>query len=401
MSRRVLLHVGTPKTGTSQLQDVLFRNRPQLELSGIRYPADRFDAHFLAALDLLQMPWGGLEREAVGRWDWLAQQVRDWHGTSIISHEILAAATREQAARALASLGDAEVHLVLSVRDLVRQIPAEWQENIKHRSTLTYDTFLDQIRDPARASRIGSWFWKVQELPEIIDRWGGDLPPERVHLVTVPPSGSPHDLLWQRFSRTFGLGEVALDLESQRANPSMGVPETALIRRLNLAVNDLLPPPDYRPLVRELIVHQTLSRRSTSPRLSLAPEVEEWVKELEDRWPARLREGGYRVDGDLEELRGSRAAGEYADPGKPDENAVTEAAIEALTAVLLDDARLRHETGRVHEELVEARAELEQLRKPATLKAKERAVAELMRSRPGRAAMGAYRFARGRSSRSA
>ena len=177
--------------------------------------------------------------------------------------------------------------------------------------------------------------------------------------------------------------------------------ETALIRRLNLAVNDLLPPPDYRPLVRELIVHQTLSRRSTSPRLSLAPEVEEWVKELEDRWLARLREGGYRVDGDLEELRGSRASGEYADPGKPDENAVTEAAIEALAAVLLAGARLRHETGRVHEELVEARAELEQLRKPATLKAKERAVAELMRSRPGRAAMGAYRFARGRSSRSA
>ena len=27
MSERVLLHVGTPKTGTSYLQDVLFRNR--------------------------------------------------------------------------------------------------------------------------------------------------------------------------------------------------------------------------------------------------------------------------------------------------------------------------------------------------------------------------------------
>ena len=41
-----------------------------------------------------------------------------------------------------------EVHLVLSVRDLVRQIPAEWQENVKHRSTITYEEFLAQLRDP-------------------------------------------------------------------------------------------------------------------------------------------------------------------------------------------------------------------------------------------------------------
>ena len=63
---RVLLHVGTPKTGTSYLQDVLFRNRDHLEARGILYAADRFDAHFLAALDLMRLPWGGLEKEAVG-----------------------------------------------------------------------------------------------------------------------------------------------------------------------------------------------------------------------------------------------------------------------------------------------------------------------------------------------
>ena len=41
----------------------------------------------------------------------------------------------------------AEVHLVLSVRDLVRQVPAEWQENVKHRAQLSYGDFLDQLRD--------------------------------------------------------------------------------------------------------------------------------------------------------------------------------------------------------------------------------------------------------------
>ena len=102
---RVLLHVGTPKTGTSYLQDVLLRNRETLAGHGICYPADRFDAHFLAALDLMRLPWGGLETEAVGAWDRLAAAVRACPGTAIISHEILATASRSQVGRALASLG--------------------------------------------------------------------------------------------------------------------------------------------------------------------------------------------------------------------------------------------------------------------------------------------------------
>ena len=53
----------------------------------------------------MELPWGGLEREASGRWDRLADEVRDWPGTAIISHEILGRASRLQVARALESLG--------------------------------------------------------------------------------------------------------------------------------------------------------------------------------------------------------------------------------------------------------------------------------------------------------
>jgi hypothetical protein len=298
VSSKVLLHVGTPKTGTSYLQDVLFRNKRTLAAHDILYPADRFDAHFLAALDLMRLPWGGLEVEAVGAWDRLAEQVRDHHGTAIVSHEILATASRAQAGRALESLGHGggtEVHLVLSVRDLVRQIPAEWQENVKHRAVLSYGAFLDQIQDPRRESRIATWFWGVQEIPDILDRWGHDLPPEHVHLVTVPPRGGPHQLLWSRFARAFGLDGLELDLEAERANPSLGAAETALLRRINRAANRELPPADYRPLVRELLAHQTLSHRTDTPRLALPPDVHPWTQELTGRWLAEIERRGYDV----------------------------------------------------------------------------------------------------------
>ena len=400
--KRVLLHVGTPKTGTSYLQDVLFRNRERLAGQGVLYAADRFDGHFLAALDLMRLPWGGLEKEAVGAWDSLARQVRAWDGTAIISHEILATASRTQIRRALESLGhpDTEVHVVLSVRDLVRQIPAEWQENVKHRSQLKYAAFLEQIQDPSRATRIGSWFWGVQEIPDILDRWGHDLPPERIHLVTVPPPGGAPELLWKRFSQAFGLDGLDLDLEVERQNPSLGVPETALLRRINVAAHRVLPPADYRPLVRELLAHQTLSQRRRSPRLGLPPELYPWVAELTAAWVAEIEQRGYDVVGDLADLVGSRPDS-WTDPDQPTEAQVARAGVDAVTALLLENARLRGEESRLSAELAQTQRALERSYLRPTYRLREKIVRRLQGGRVGRRMLRAYRGARGRSSRSA
>ncbi|WP_435768972.1 hypothetical protein [Nocardioides sp. SYSU DS0651] len=412
MSRRVLLHVGTPKTGTSYLQDVLYRNQRTLLKHGISYPAERFDAHFLAALDLMRLRWGGLEQEAVGAWDRLAQQVRDHDGTSIISHEILATASRSQVARALASLGHrpggdtsaggTEVHLVLSVRDLVRQIPAEWQENVKHRASFRYARFLRLIQDPERSHRVGAWFWGVQEVPDILARWGEDIPPERIHLVTVPPPGGEPDLLWQRFSAAFGLDGVDLDLGTRRSNPSLGVAESALIRRINKAAVGDLPPAHYRPLVRELLAHRTLAQRTSSPRLALPPDLYPWVQELTRTWVAELTEKKYDVVGDLEDLRGAAAPeGPFHDPDRPPPRQVANAAVDAIRALLLEAAATRSENERLRGELENARRELVRARSPRLMRTMEWTVRRLESSEQGRKALGVYRLARGRNSRSA
>jgi hypothetical protein len=404
MSNRVLLHVGTPKTGTSYLQDVLFRNREPLGAAGITYPATRFDSHFLAALDLMKLPWGGLQADAIGAWDELAEQVRAAEGTAIISHEILATASRAQIGRALESLGHGEgteVHLVLSVRDLVRQIPAEWQENVKHRAVLGYDAFLEQIRDPERATRIGAWFWGVQEIPDILDRWGQDLPAEHVHLVTVPPPGGAPELLWKRFSQAFGLDGIDLDLEAERHNPSLGVPETTLLRRINRRTNAELAPADYRPLVRELLAHQTLSRRTRSPRLALPPDMHPWVQELSASWIAEIQRRGYDVVGDLGDLVGAPPVAVYADPDRPRERHVAAAGVDAIKALLLDNARLRHEETRLNAELADVSAALERAYATPSYRLRRSIVLRLEGSRLGQGLLGAYRRARGRSSREA
>ncbi|MGH3336905.1 MAG: hypothetical protein ACRDOZ_13875 [Nocardioides sp.] len=403
MSTRVLLHVGTPKTGTSYLQDVLFRNRRTLEHAGIFYPAERFDAHFLAALDLMQLPWGGLESEAHGAWDRMAAAVRAWHGTAVISHEILATASRTQIARALSSLGhpDTEVHLVLSLRDLVRQIPAEWQENVKHRSGFSYHDFLATIRDPAREGRVATWFWGVQEIPDILNRWAADLPPERVHLVTVPAPGGPPDLLWERFCEALGLTGLDLDREGERTNPSLGAPETALLRRINLRANRAVPPVRYRPLVRELLAHQTLSRRTGSPRLTLPPDVHPWAQALAGVWIDEIKARGYHVVGDLGDLVGPPVAETYADPDHPAESEVADAAVDAIRALLIENGRLLGVEEHLNAQLEETKRALDRSYLRPTYRAREKIVRRLESGRAGRLMLRAYRFGRGRSSRSA
>ena len=401
MTRKVILHVGAPKTGTSFVQDLLFRNRDGLAERGILYPADRFDEHFLAALDLMELQWGGLEKQAVGAWDRLAERVRAWEGTSIVSHEILATASRPQVRRALASLGDPdEIHVVLSARDLVRQIPAEWQENVKHRRVVGYADFLERIRDPRRTGELATWFWGVQEVPDILDRWGGTLPPEHVHLVTVPRPGAPRDLLWSRFAAVLGLDPELPD-EPERTNPSLGVPETALVRAVNERVNNgVLGGDDYRQFVRELLAHRTLSARRDSARLGLPPDVRSWAVALSGSWVEQLRAKGYDVVGDLEELLPDAQAPAFTDPDRPDPAQVADASLDAIVALLLEASRLQHVEHDLRGELDRVRDELESSR-TAWFRLKQRLVGLAEDNRAAALGLAAYRRVRGSSSRSA
>lgn len=399
MAERVVIHVGAPKTGTSFVQDRLFRNPQALAAQGVLYPGDRPDAHFLAALDLMGLKWGGLEAEAVGYWRRLVDQVNAHQGTAIISHEIFGTASRAHVHRALDSLGDAEVHIVVSARDLARQLPAEWQENVKHRRTLTYNAFLDQICDEHRAGKIAQWFWGVQEIPEILDRWAGSITPEHVHLITVPPAGGPRDALWHRFADTFGVSRE-LRPHVERTNLSLGVPEVAMLRRLNELLNDALPNHYFRELVREGLVHRFLAQTPARTKLTLPPDIHEWAASLSRSWVAELAQRGYQVVGALDELIPGPVDSSYSDPDQPDEREVSDAALRSLAEIIGETARLTDELERVHHDNTDLMRQIDALHATPTYKAKERLVEIAQTNYAARMGLGAYRRLRERNSRS-
>jgi len=340
MAKVVYLHVGAPKTGTTYLQDRLTKNRDELAKHKVHFPVGMTGSMFEAAIDLLDMSWGGQREEARGEWDALMTRVRRASGTVIVSHEILAGAKPAQVKRAMADLGDAEVHLVYSARDLARQIPAEWQEGIKHRRRKTFARYVQSVQNAPRRNS-SMWFWRVQGLPDVLGRWSRNLPPDHVHLVTVPQHGAPRDELWRRYCRAFSLDPSWAPEESVRENVSIGTAEATLIRRLNrrLEHSDALDNSDYRRLVRELLVHQTLAQREDMTRATLPPGAYGWAGEVAEEWIEWAEGAGIDVVGDLDDLRPAPPGDEpWANPDRPSQRAMVDAALDALEALLREAA---------------------------------------------------------------
>jgi hypothetical protein len=153
--------------------------------------------------------------------------------------------------------------------------------------------------------------------------------------------------------------------------------------------------------VRELLAHETLSRRVRSPRLALPPDAHPWATALQESWTEEIRRRGYDVIGDLDDLRGAPPVVDYADPDHPDEALVSGAAVDALKAVLLDHVRVQRQLGQRESELRDTQRALERAYLRPTYRWREKLVRRLETRRSGTLLLEAYRRARGRSSRSA
>jgi hypothetical protein len=330
--QRVFLHIGSPKTGTTYLQEVLWSNRDALCSAGVLYPGKRPDAHFFATQDLRDLKWHGhVDPEVPGSWDRLVTEVRAWHGTSVISHEMLGSAAPKAIKRAMQSLAGLEVHILMTTRDLARQVPAVWQEDVKNCGMLTFGEFTKSLRglDDSIDPFFARTFWSYQDLPVVLRNWAGELPADRVHVVTVP-RGAPRDELWNRFAETVGFDPAHRPVEIDVRNPSMGVVETNVVRRVNELVVSELDWPVYQSLVKNVLAVNVLAMRPDAVPLRLPAEDQDWVLQKSKEIVQALREAGYQVTGDLDDLL---PAFDGPEPRHPDDVSETELLDAAIYAV--------------------------------------------------------------------
>jgi hypothetical protein len=341
----VILHIGEPKTGTTSLQQIMWRNRSELAAQGVVLPGHHPQDHFRASQDLR-----GVQKLAsdpagswAGEWEILARQAQQAPRVAVISHELFSAADEEQAERAVRSLHPAEVHVALTVRDMGTLLPAEWQETIKHRNTRGWEDWLADVIDTESVSddRRQYWFWRVHDTLAVLELWSRHVPAERVHVIMTPPRGSDQRLLWQRFASLLGVDPDSVDTSRARPNASLGMPETEFLRRLNEALPAEVPDWFYMWNVKEAVAHTALAARPADTRLVLPAEREGWAKEQAEALVAGLRESGYDVIGDLDELLPRPPvlcppSHPYASPASQPAELVLDAAVDAAAALVVN-----------------------------------------------------------------
>lgn len=341
----VYVHIGSPKSGTTYLQNTLWRNRKALRRDGVLYPGPSHLFHFNAVSDLQNWAFEGFQDPAVpGAWDRLVAMVREWGGTSVVSHENLCPAKPQHIDRLMTDLDFAEVHVIYTARDLARQIPAAWQEDLKNRHTLDFSDYMHSLRSPEdHPHPLARGFWDRQDAVEILGRWGRSLPPRRVHVVTVPPAGSSPDLVWDRFAEVVGFDPARYRGAATGANSSMGVAESELLRQLNLTLGEAVTWPTYSASVKFYLAQELLAGRPGSARVTLPEDEYPWVVNRSKDIIQGLRSSGYDVVGDLDELMPEEPLSRGMHPAL--DESVTEqqlrAAIEGMSALIdsVEDGR--------------------------------------------------------------
>ncbi len=339
MASTTYFHVGLPKTGTTYLQTILWNNKDELRRQGIVLPGFGPRQHLWASGVVREDPKidrrGPRARHA---WTVLRDQINDWDGTAVVSHEFFAGATAEQAARAMAGLTGTEVHVVVTARDFVSLVTARWQEFVKNGSTTPIDGY------PAREETDphDEWDWGSMDLADVLRRWGASLPPERVHVLTLPKPTEPRETLWLRFAELLGIDAARCDASSSQVNESLGVVEVELLRRVNGDLEGFGRAVDRGQWIRGYLAQGKLVPRK-GEKFWPSPDRVAALRERGERAADFVVAQGYDVIGDVDDLRTRADLPQRRHPESVSDTEMLSAATATIAAMMTDLRRLTTE----------------------------------------------------------
>jgi hypothetical protein len=316
------------------LQRVLYSHRAVLRQAGLLYPGAHAADQFLASVDLREPAEAKFEHmETDGAWARIVDEVRAFDANVVISHETFARSSRRNIEQIVAAFDDADLRIVLTARDLGRQIPAVWQEGLKNWSTVSFDQFLGDVflNHDRRAHK---YFWRPQDIARLVRRWGSQVGMDKVTVVTVPPSGAPRDELWRRFAQAIDLPDVPIDLPADAANTSLGPAEAELLRYVNASLPDDFPWPRYIKTVKRQFAESRLAGRESS-RIVVPPQWHDALQQRSTEMSASLEQSGVTVVGDLRDLTPALPVSDVSGPDDLSRDELMQAAAEVVRDLLV------------------------------------------------------------------
>lgn len=302
MAERLVLHIGTMKSGTSFVQSVLTSNPEAMAAQGLHFPLEKFGRQsravrlmFRSAVDSKnQLPWHGLIESA-----------RAFEGNAaVVSMEFLSFSQPHKIAELLAPAQGLEIEVILSVRDQFRAIPAQFQTYCRNFGTESWESYLRTIQARSRRAaktRAHRTFHRAQDVASILDNWAGAAGVNRVSVVTVPPPDAPKELLWRRFAEAAGFAPDGFRTDGLDSNESIGLASCDYLRRLNTHLRDIKPK-RYREGVRPTIREVLAPLRAEEGRPYFDEPGQDYAAHLNATIHAAVERHQSRLVGDLRDL---------------------------------------------------------------------------------------------------
>ncbi|WP_062305573.1 hypothetical protein [Demequina subtropica] len=337
-----ILHVGMHKTATTVIQNAARAHRDDMWRHGAWYPG-----HGKDHIDETRALWqdsasAEVEEANEDRWqDFAAELSRNPDRRTLVSAEHLAGLSEANRRRLVAAAGG-EPHIVITARPLAAMLPSIWQQIVKERREVSFETWLEKIFAEPRKRHFVRAFWQRHDLGALAEGWARVTSPDRVTIVMLDKRRP--QLLYDAFEGFLGMPEGSLvteGLDAYRSNRGLSVEEVDLLRRVNRQLDGAANAGGhYYRLVRNGMVGGMQLCRRPGPEEGVLAVPERFMDLATDAARdaiAQIRATGVRVIGDLDT---------YAEPSRPatvetfePRDIGTDVLVEALAGIVASSTR--------------------------------------------------------------
>lgn len=319
--RKLVIHAGFHKTGTTALQHALNNSIGSLNNQGWHYPVISHGASQSdSALALGKRGWGWKGRGAkvipLRVWKKLVAKINRDKRNIVISSEFFSELDADAIQQIKTAFPERDIEIVFTLRPLEKLFPSNFQQTLKAGGDLDYDTWLSRIlADYDNGQR--SAFWRRNLHSAVISRWVEVFGAERVTLVTA--NENDPQALFSRFTEVLGVAQGTL-----QKNPTSGMNRSLTLEEMQLllTVNRLYPKQsnwnEYQTFVKrgfiDLLTGTPLHPNEKGSVLKAPSEHAERILEICDIEFDKLKDLEVKIVGSLEDLApGKIAAGASAE----------------------------------------------------------------------------------------
>lgn len=320
--KKIVIHAGFHKTGTTALQHALHQSEGALKAAGYRYPiVDQGTSQGGSVLALAKRGWGWQSRGSkvipTRVWAKLVKQARKGSDNIILSSEFFSELDQAQIQEVKSAFAGLDCQIVFTLRAFDKLFPSTYQQALKSGSSYSYEVWLERtISDYFGEQKTG--FWKRNRHALVISRWIEVFGAQNVSIITADESNP--GLLFERFNSLLKLPAATLKPVAESGlNRSLLLDEINLLRAINKNVPKSRNWNAYMTFVRrgtfEQITARPAEKVAAAGKLRTPRAFAKKIEEIAKIEMAELEALEVRVLGEIDDLKvGTAPVGANANP---------------------------------------------------------------------------------------